>query len=339
MTNNNYYKIQSEKYSIERASKDLVRTKYKAGLVHCPDDNPNFFVTRSTNNLKRAYRDIKLSLSAAVRFLIERVIFFEERRKTREIICVNLEYALVLANGPSLSLMSAQTLLALKSAGTVVIGLNFYNKTHLKAVPPHFLVLTDPYFFSVTDQVSMDSDLLKLVDYMNSAQDTKIVVPFRFLTAARQIFSKNTVVGICDLEQPLFGGIDVLRPRSYCSITAYKALALGCHIASKRVLVLGVDNSGISGLSCSPSNQVYRVLEHSYDETPIVEWSKSPMGTTVFAYSRIFNDLSHFSSEYGEKIVNLDPFSLNDALPKLNADLTEQFFVDLGVQLDYCSPV
>lgn len=133
------------------------------------------------------------------------------------------------------------------------------------------------------------------------------VIPFND-TETSNIFSKN---------------INPCYPRSFVSMTAYKALSLAVFMGFDKIYICGFDNTYIKDLGCDSDNKLYRKLVHFYtkpegqdpeaEKANIVRLRDRPVADELLAYSRLFSDLNRFKKW---PIINLDPNSLTDAFPK-----------------------
>jgi hypothetical protein len=226
--------------------------------------------------------------------------------------------ALVLANGPSVNQFDAAYLRNLRESGSIfVYGVNLFPMTGFaRTSGMDALVLSDP-----------ESLIPEALDEIVSAA-VDIGVSFVFLPVGaaarcRKTYPNVAVIEFCDLESSslLPGGIRPDKPRRYCSLTAYKALALACFLGHSKIYILGFDNSFIHQLRVNDKNEVGLVDRH-FDETVYsgdgrfargAGLLQLPMHYVLQEYARMFFDLHRFLKL---TIINLDPWSLTDAFPK-----------------------
>jgi hypothetical protein len=133
------------------------------------------------------------------------------------------------------------------------------------------------------------------------------IIPFNDLETSN-IFSSNI--------NPCF-------PRSYVSMTGYKALSIAAFMGFEKIYICGFDNTYIRDLDCDIDNKLYRRLIHFYSiKEPIsqtkidenrIKLRDRTVADELLAYIRLFSDLSRFKKF---PIYNLDPNSLTDAFPK-----------------------
>lgn len=105
------------------------------------------------------------------------------------------------------------------------------------------------------------------------------------------------------------------RPRSYLSLTVYKALALAIWMGHNPIYIVGFDNTYVRDLYCGPSNEIILRQRHFYGESLPGNYSQlyASVGDLVYELSLAFSDLHKFARA---SVLNLDPFSLTDAFPK-----------------------
>jgi hypothetical protein len=190
-----------------------------------------------------------------------------------------------------------------------------------------YLVLSDPRSFdmSVEESKLANSNLEKmdikgvfvpeqLQDKLSKISTKKI---FKFNDSeTSHIFSKN---------------INPTIPRSYVSMTAYKALAIAIFMGFDKIYICGFDNTYLKDLGCDENNRLFRKSVHFYtneiqgkDQENHKRENKQMLQSRknlqernitdeILANSRLFSDLYRFRKH---PVFNLDADSLTDAFPK-----------------------
>jgi hypothetical protein len=125
--------------------------------------------------------------------------------------------------------------------------------------------------------------------------------------------------------------ITPVKPRSYASMSAYKALALAVYGGYSPIYICGFDNTYPRNLGCDRDNRIYRINEHfdskaypNINPVQYLNYKYRKVSDELIAYSKLFSDLWKFR---GHNIINLDIDSLTDAFPKddsLNVYITDK---------------
>ncbi len=268
---------------------------------------PNPYSAKSI--IKHYIRDLKRYLSVRGKKKYEKLEDFKYHGKEKK--------CFVLANGPSVKKLDGSKLKSFKSKGWDIFCVNYFplSGSYRKA-EPNFWVLSDPYSFKTKEE--------KNKKVVNEAKKhiKKVFVPERYKKVAKEKLGME-VVPFCDVQgSHIFSkSIDPRRPRSYMSMTAYKALALAVHARYQKIYICGFDNTYIRMFGSDRDNKIYRTDKHfskkSYpkDESKDMwlEENVEDVSDVLFTYSRLFRDLKKFR---GNDIVNLDVESLTDAFPK-----------------------
>ena len=139
--------------------------------------------------------------------------------------------AIVIGNGPSQGYLSVDFLHEFKKSGGEIFAVNFWNENkRLSTIAPDYLVISDPYTlnFAINDARSVfikkQNQLLK--DYLENFYDIKIICPLDNVHEMEKMFPKHKIIGFVDYEVSCFKNIAPILPRSYNSMTLYKALAI-----------------------------------------------------------------------------------------------------------------
>lgn len=225
--------------------------------------------------------------------------------------------ALVLGNGPSLAKLNSSNVNGL--VDDIFVVNDFYKTEASKNIRPTFYVLSDPISFNN----KQESDVLRdspLEGYLR-ANKCALILPHK---AYRLIKSTNRqLLFFNDLERRFIRkNIDPLKPRSYCSVTLYKALAMAVHMGYDKIFILGLDNTEFNSYASDINNSIWIKGVHysEYQEQYSKEMQAFKLDVLVSgisgrmtSYGRLFSDLNMFPKH---NIWNLDKDSLIDAFMK-----------------------
>ena len=226
----------------------------------------------------------------------------------------------VLANGPSVNQLDPIKIAAYCSKYHAdVFCVNYFpNSEFAKKSGISYWVLSDPNSFDLTREENKEAfrnaqNIVKKGIFIAHSKTTLNLginlplIPFND-KATSHIFSHS---------------IHPAYPRSYLSMTAYKALALAVFGGYSPIYIFGFDNTYIRQLNCDEKNRIYRMNEH-FDKTvyaktdtkrQYLNFHYRTVADELIAYSRLFSDLKKFKNF---PIVNIDINSLTDAFPKQN---------------------
>jgi len=232
--------------------------------------------------------------------------------------------AFVLANGPSLKKIN---LAAIKKRqedhGDKVICINsFINKLSSKLIPD-FYVVTDPVYFGL-DQDNHNEITLKEVQ-----NDLKLIEKYKIPTFIPVKFKDNINIKtkfyyFNDVEQRRFNSnvIDITKPRSYLSMTAYKSLSIACYLGFKEIYIAGFDNDYFKTIEVDKENRVYYSEEHYVNQ--------GSSGKRLFSTSEGLKQNQNTESEnLGKLLLSLSYlFSDLDKFPKNIINLNEESLVN-----------
>jgi hypothetical protein len=231
----------------------------------------------------------------------------------------------ILANGPSINKLDPKKLanFSMDNQADIICMNYFINSDFLRELGGvDYWVLSDPRHFDLNDPQTVEShsNARKFVHkgvflpemYEKKIPDDINKIVFNDLQGS-SVFSRNI--------NPLF-------PRSYLTLTAYKAIALAIYLGYDKIYIAGLDNTHILDIGCDAENRIYRKKNHFYklkDENDSdnrdykmgLGRNELPrnrnMAQEIMAYSRLFGDLYRFAHH---KIYNLDINSLTDAFCK-----------------------
>ena len=234
--------------------------------------------------------------------------------------------AIVIGNGPSQGLISAELLQEFKKAGNEIIAVNFWHlNTGLSKVVPEYLVISDPATLadpklniSIRDSTRAGNETF--LQYLKTHESIKLFVPIGRVNYFKRIFGESRVLGFVDTEMRwLSSNIDPRFPRGYLGMTLYKALALAIHIGYKQIYLIGMDNTYPRDLFCDSNNRILSIDRHAgVEEVHLVDQTQFIPNMAVWAQDmfQLFSDLRNCFSGY--QVLNLDCYSLTDVFPKIN---------------------
>lgn len=225
---------------------------------------------------------------------------------------------LVVGNGPSQSTMSSEDLAAFRARGGHIFVVNtFYNSDALVEVGPTAVVWSDG--LTIPRLLSDDTGLERFKRSLGSSAPL-IFVPHRSVAEVGHLGVDCSVVPFCDMEIRYRGLKESRstrpdRPRSYVSMTLFKALAIAQWIGYKNILVVGMDNTYPRDLYCSASNHVLLRERHAFESDYMNDLSQQfrSVGDFLYEISLLMLDLSKFADD---RVLNLDPYSLTDTFKK-----------------------
>ena len=227
--------------------------------------------------------------------------------------------AFVFANGPSVNLLDPVKINLYKNIGYSVFGINSYISTEFgEKVIPDYYVVSDPahfgiHFYDIPEKRKKEiaNDMEKIIDHnislfapssLYKRIKYKNIFPFN---DSENIFSNNAV--------------NILHPRGYVSMTAYKALAAACYLGFKKIYVCGFDNNYFKNIEVDQENNMFYPDDHFYHQDRNTKMHKvhplegRTLGEFLFNHHFLFKQLEKFKKY---PIINLDKFSLVDAFSK-----------------------
>ncbi|MBT7993523.1 MAG: hypothetical protein HN691_01480 [Bacteroidetes bacterium] len=231
----------------------------------------------------------------------------------------------VLANGPSLNKLDPKKIRTFCSEHDAeVFCVNYFPNSEFARIAGYdHWVISDPYFFKVDQDVPLPKREILSSTFGNVKKHLRQCVYAPSKEVAKVKNKMNVpVIGFNDIEiSTIFSdSINPVKPRSYISMSAYKALAIACYLGFSPIYICGFDNSYITNLGCDRENRIFRKNEH-FDENAYK--SSSPIQLLSYKYrsvadelisnSRLFSDLEKFNEHL---ILNLDVDSLTDAFRK-----------------------
>lgn len=237
----------------------------------------------------------------------------------------------VFANGPSLNKIDFLKVRKLQKSGNFkVIAINSFVSYSdiLDIVIPDIYVLSDPAFFGYYEGISEERKI-EIIKNIKTLEKLDIVT-FAPIQYYGKLKMKGKIYYFNDFEFRWFNKnvCNIIWPRSYLSMTAYKALAIACFLGFKKIYIAGFDNDWFKSISVNYNNEIFYVNNHfkKQKDSGLVKVNKREsenLGELLFSHSFLFLDLYKFPKE---KIINLDPDSLVDAFSKeCDIDVLKKF--------------
>jgi len=210
----------------------------------------------------------------------------------------------VLANGPSINLLNLKKIKKYQESGFDVFCVNSSISTEIaKTIIPDYYILSCPNSFC--EHAYGEIKLL-------NESDIPLFIPAQFLKL--KLITNYYIFN--DFENRFSRNIDPTKPRGYCTMTAYKALAIACFMGYDKIYICGFDNDYFKTISVDENNDIYIIDKHFYDSgvkiksTPAVG---KGMGDLMWEHYRLFKTLELFTHH---DIINLNKNGLIDTFSK-----------------------
>jgi len=239
--------------------------------------------------------------------------------------------SLVLAGGPSLTVFNDHDKNQSLASHYNIFACNYYPLYYPSGITPTHLVLSDPNTIKPASILRAEGTATNTIDLIEQKQNSlfesirkirpKIYVPFSFCKASLSRLKGHDIYFFNDYEARFFNSsVSPLYPRSYTSMTAYKSIAIALFLSDYPVYILGVDNTYPHDVLVDSENRVCRLERHANSNHFIMDHSPlfSSVSDALVEMSVCFKDLHKFPSS---RIINLDPHSLVDAFPKIQANV------------------
>lgn len=226
--------------------------------------------------------------------------------------------ALVLGSGPSLNNLNLETL---DCHIDDLFVINAFNQLKVSSkVKPTFYGLSDPAHFGLL----AGEQALELRETLRYIKDSGATLVLPHTAHDNNVFGEFNRIYFDDRERVFFNkNLSPLKPRSYGSTTIYKMLALAVFMGYDKIYILGFDNTNFFNYRGRPDNLMQDLGGATADKNVEKKSSfigdferefTSGMAGRMQSYAHLFGDLHKFNSC---KIINLDPYSLTDAFPKV----------------------
>jgi len=220
--------------------------------------------------------------------------------------------ALVLGNGPSLAKISFPKVKNLQKMGLEVFVVNYFPLfENTENITPNYLVLSD----SGTRPSNKEERSGRLWNWIRENESVTLCVPYSWKREV-EIITENVIYFNDSGVEGIFQNINPIFPRSYASLTAYKALSLSLYFGYNKISILGIDNSNYRNLLFTANNDVLQQPFHFGPYGTTVNFTQT-LGMNASRYfldlAQILEDLEMFKSD---KLVNLDCESVIDSFKK-----------------------
>lgn len=231
----------------------------------------------------------------------------------------------VFANGPSLNKLDPKKIRTLcDEQKAEVFCVNFFpNSEFARIVGYDRWVISDPKFFNFGKEAPLSIKDILTSTLENASKHIRqcVYAPASSVVKLKKIINVP-IIGFNDNENSSIfsNSINPVKPRSYVSMTAYKALSIACYLGFSPIYICGYDNSYVADLGCDRENRIYRNNEHfdrnAYKIVPpisLLSYKYRTVADELISNSRLFSDLEKFKKHL---IINLDVNSLTDAFKK-----------------------
>jgi hypothetical protein len=240
---------------------------------------------------------------------------------------MNRTNVFVFANGPSLKKLDFFKVKKYQEEGFKIFCVNSFigDGTDLIFIPDYY-VLSDPAFFGFYNELYENlgkeadkriKEIKNNVNALKNNKDIKLFVPIQFY---RMLDMNNEIFYFNDIEYIWFNKnvSNIIYPRSYISMTAYKALAIACFMGFKKIYICGFDNDYFKNITVDIENNLYYANMHFREQEDskirkVVHNEASNIAELLLVFSSLFEDLYKFPKD---RIINLDNESLVDAFSK-----------------------
>jgi hypothetical protein len=229
---------------------------------------------------------------------------------------------LVIGNGPSQELLCLEDLIEFKQTGGHILAVNnYFNSEALVRCGPSAVVWSDPA--SIPALLANEAALARFRASIQNSPEVRFFVPSRLADMAAKLCEtqiSGEVILFCDSEARIRGlkesqSIRPDRPRSYVSMTLFKALAIALWLGYRDILLVGMDNTYPRDIYCSPDNTILLRERHAFETDYVHDISSEFATVSDFLYeiALLMSDTRKFQDP---RVRNLDPYSLTDAYPK-----------------------
>ena len=230
---------------------------------------------------------------------------------------------MIIGGGPSVSQLNIKQVVESQTSGSLdVMVMNWYSHTrYAEIIRPDYYVLSDPFTIPGGNNSWKSQNTAEIWKKLEQWPDSKLIVPAHWFPLMQSV-DNGVACYIDDRELVGFSSnIDITKPRGYCSLTAYKAIAAGIYMGYQNIFLIGFDGSTFASTIVDEDNHLYEGKNNNSDTefTPIVKLdSYFPNGIAdlLFANSSAFLDLRKCFKN--KNVVNLQRDSYIDAFRKEN---------------------
>ena len=260
-------------------------------------------------------------------FVLQSVIYAKSIRKSRKVnrkICYSKQgkTALIIAGGPSSGFLDIDQVISEQSNGDLdVFAMNWYTNTKLaNLVVPNFYVLSDPLNMPGSKALYRGRKCQEIWDQIDEWAGIYLIVP-NFWYDRMQ--NSNYKVSCYIDERELVGfskSTSICKPRGYCSMTAYKAIAAAEYLGYEKIYLIGFDSSTFKSTLIDSENRTFESSNNLADDskTPNVNLNAqfpAGMSDLLHAYAQVFLDAKRCFKN--QRILNIQSDSYLDAFPKV----------------------
>ena len=225
---------------------------------------------------------------------------------------------LVVGSGPSADSLHGKEVQAQQLSGAlVVIATNHFLSSALaQTVTPDFLVWSDDGFHPKRHTTHPER-----WELVRKHPEITLVMPWTWKKhVAATGITNGTVFFDDDSLETWSKNISPLKPRGYQGTTGAKALALGVHLGSTDIQMIGIDLSYLKNFAVNADNTITRHPTHvagtDSGQQDLTGYTLLGMADLLYSTANHFRAFhTHFS---GKNISTLDPASLVDAFPKIS---------------------
>ena len=258
---------------------------------------------------------------------LQSVIYMKSIRKSRK---VNRKIhsskqgktALIIAGGPSSGFLDIDQVISEQSNGDLdVFAMNWYSHTKLaNFVIPDFYVLSDPINMPDSKAVYKGRKCQEIWDQIDKWGGINLIVPNFWY---KRMQNSNYEVSCYVDERELIGfskSASICKPRGYCSMTAYKAIAAAEYLGYENIYLIGFDSTSFKSTYIDSENRMFESMNNLADDskTPNVDLSTqfpAGMSDLMHAYAQVFLDARRCFKN--KRILNIQPDSYLDAFSKI----------------------
>lgn len=251
------------------------------------------------------YMSFKYLSSIYIAKKVNREVFATKTRKS----------ALIIGGGPSAGLMNVNAVLADQRCGELdVFAMNWYTHTNIaKSITPDYYVLSDPINRINSGKSFRGRRTEDLWDQLRVWSETKLIVPNFWMKQLRETSFK---IGCYVDDRELLGftnNVSILKPRGYCSMTAFKSIAAAIHLGYDTIYLVGFDSSTFKATVIDSKNQIFESNNNIADgpHTPSQILNKDfPGGMTdmLYAYAQVFFDVKKCFKEASVRNIQEDSY-------------------------------
>jgi len=205
-----------------------------------------------------------------------------------------------------------------------VFAMNWYTHTNIaKSIIPDYYVLSDPINKMNSGKSFRGRKTEDLWDQLSVWSDTKLIVPNFWM---RQLRETKFKIGCYVDDRELLGftkNISILKPRGYCSMTAFKSIAAAVHLGYDTIYLVGFDSSTFMSTAINSKNQIFESKNNIADgpHTPNQVLDKDfpgGMSDMLYAYAQVFLDVKKCFKK--ASVITIQADSYLDAFPKVETN-------------------